>query len=97
MSRPSLSIITVKLLGSALFSNFMPLRKALNELEPGKTVVFNFSEGYLIDYSVMKFIDDFSRDYIAQGGKVLQIGRALEKFSDHELAARLMTADDRKN
>jgi hypothetical protein len=24
------------------------------------------------------------------------VGKALEKFSDHDLAARLMTADDRK-
>ena len=87
--------IVVKLLGSALFSNFLPLRKALAELEGGKTLVFDFSNGYLIDHTVMEFIDDFSRDYEAQGGKCLQVGHALEKFSDHKLAARLMTADDR--
>ncbi len=96
ISRPTAHIISIELQGSALFSNFMPLRKAVNKLEPGKTIVFNFSNGYMIDYSVMQFIDDFSRDYKAQGGKILKIGRPLEKFSDHELAARLMTADDRK-
>lgn len=87
--------IVIKLLGSALFSNFLPLRKALAEIEGGKTLVFDFSNGYLIDHTVMEFIDDFSRDYEAQGGKCLQVGHALEKFSDHKLAARLMTADDR--
>ncbi len=97
VTRPTPNIISIKLQGSALFSNFMPFRKAINQLEPGKTVVFNFSEGYLIDYSVLSFIDDFSRSYREQGGKVLQIGRALEQFSDHELATRIMTADDRKN
>jgi len=97
ISRPTAHIISIELEGSALFSNFMPLRKAVNKLEPGKTIVFNFSNGYMIDYSVMQFIDDFSRDYKAQGGKILKIGRPLEKFSDHELAARLMTADDRIN
>ncbi len=93
--RPDSQTIVVKLLGSALFSNFLPMKKALADLEPGKTLVFDFSNGYLIDHTVMEFIDDFSRDYKAQGGKCLQVGHALEKFSDHKLAARLMTADDR--
>jgi MFS superfamily sulfate permease-like transporter len=95
IDRPDRQTIVVKLLGSALFSNFLPLRKALTELEGGKTLVFDFSNGYLIDHTVMEFIDDFSRDYEAQGGKCQQVGHALEKFSDHKLAARLMTADDR--
>ena len=94
--RPDRHTIVVKILGSALFSNFLPLKKALTELESGKTIVFNFSDGYLIDHTVMEFIDDFSRNYRARGGKCLQIGHALEKFSDHKLAARLMTQDDRK-
>jgi MFS superfamily sulfate permease-like transporter len=95
IDRPDRQTIVVKLLGSALFSNFLPLRKALTELEGSKTLVFDFSNGYLIDHTVMEFIDDFSRDYEAQGGKCQQVGHALEKFSDHKLAARLMTADDR--
>jgi MFS superfamily sulfate permease-like transporter len=95
--RPDANTIVVKLLGSALFSNFMSLKNALSELEAGKTIVFNFSEGYLIDYSVMKYIDDFSRDYTANGGKCLKVGQAIKKFSDHQLAARLMTHDDREN
>ena len=93
--RPDRNTIVVKIVGSALFSNFLPLKKALGELEKGKTLVFNFSDGYLIDHTVMEFIDDFSRNYQVQGGYCLQIGHALEKFSDHRLAARLMTRDDR--
>ena len=60
--------ITVKLLGSALFSNFLPLKHALAELEGGKTVIFDFSEGYLIDHTVMEFIHDFSKQYTERGG-----------------------------
>lgn len=89
--------IVVKLLGSALFSNFLPLKNALLEVDRGKTVIFDFSDGYLIDHTVMEFIDDFSNDYAAQGGVCRQVGHALEKFSDHALAARLMTEDDRKS
>ena len=88
--------VTVKLLGSALFSNFLPLKKALAELDSGKTIIFDFSEGYLIDHTVMEFIDDFSRKYQEAGGQCRITGKALETFSDHALAARLMTADDRK-
>ena len=89
--------LVVKLLGSALFSNFLPLKKALAKLEPGKTIIFDFTDGYLIDHTVMEFIQDFSRNYEAQGGHCQIIGKALETFSDHALAARLMTADDRES
>lgn len=88
--------LVVKLLGSALFSNFLPLKKALAELESGKTIIFDFTDGYLIDHTVMEFIDEFSRSYEAQGGHCQMVGKALETFSDHALAARLMTADDRR-
>jgi MFS superfamily sulfate permease-like transporter len=88
--------IAVKLLGSALFSNFLPLTNALTDIEKGKTLIFDFSNGYLIDHTVMEFIQDFSEDYTAQGGNCRNVGHALETFSDHALAARLMTADDRK-
>ena len=96
IQRPDPETIIVKLLGSALFSNFLPLRNALMQLEPSKTIVFDFTDGYLIDHSVLKFIDDFSRDYQLHGGKCTHTGEALTKFSDNNLAARLMTVDDRK-
>ncbi len=89
-------LIVVKLLGSAMFSNFLPLKQALETMEKGKTLVFNFTDGYLIDHTVMDFIHDFSEDYVAQGGHCYQVGHPLEHFSDHKLAARLMTKDDRK-
>lgn len=88
--------LVVKLLGSALFSNFLPFKKALAELEPGKTIIFDFTDGYLIDHTVMEFIHDFRRNYENRGGHCQKVGKALETFSDHALAARLMTADDRK-
>jgi MFS superfamily sulfate permease-like transporter len=88
--------LVVKLFGSALFSNFLPLKIALNKLDLGKTIIFDFSGGYLIDHTVMEFIHDFQQKYEGQGGQCRKIGNALESFSDHALAARLMTADDRK-
>ncbi len=96
VQRPDDKTIRIVLTGSALFSNFLPLKNVLSELEPGKSILLDFSDGYLIDHSVMKFIDNFSRDYIAQGGKCETIGQIVKKFSNHELSAQLMTADDRK-
>jgi hypothetical protein len=44
----------------------------------------------------MNFIDEFCANYDRDGGSCRKIGRPLETYSDHELAVRLMTADDRK-
>jgi len=85
--------IVVKLHGSALFSNFLPLKKALLQLEKGKTIVFDFSNGYLIEHTVMEFIEAFSQNYSATGGHCQQIGVPLQSFSNHKLASRIMTED----
>jgi len=88
--------IIVKIIGSALFSNFLPLKKAVDNLEQGKVIIFDFSEGYLIDHSILIYIDEFSANYKRHGGYCGKVGHALEKYSDHDLAVRLMTEDDRK-
>jgi MFS superfamily sulfate permease-like transporter len=88
--------VTVKIIGSALFSNFLPLKKAVDSIEPGKQITFDFSEGYLIDHSILIYIDEFSMHYARTCGSCKKVGHALETYSDHDLAARLMTADDRK-
>ncbi len=93
---PNEGTIVVTLIGSAMFSNFLPLKQALEKLESGKIIVFNFSDGYLIDQTVMEFLEDFKHTYIQQGGSCHQVGNPIKLFSDNALAARLMTLDDRK-
>jgi len=88
--------VTVKVIGSALFSNFLPFKKAVDNIKPGKNITFDFSQGYLIDHSILIYIDEFSTRYARNGGTCRQVGHALETYSDHDLAVRLMTADDRK-
>lgn len=89
--------ITVKLNGSALFTNFLPFKKALDNLPTGKKVTLDLSNAYLIDHTVMECMHDFIHDYESHDGYAQQVGDAIQTFSDHELAARLMTTDDRKN
>lgn len=80
----------LKLQDPAIFSNFLPLKKALSELEAGKTVIIDLSEGFLIDHTVMEFLHDFSHDYEASGGHCEQQGAPIIPFSGHALAARIM-------
>ncbi|HIL79067.1 MAG: SulP family inorganic anion transporter [Methyloprofundus sp.] len=88
--------VTVKIIGSALFSNFLPFKKAVDNIAQGKTITFDFSNGYLIDHSILIYINEFCTNYVRNGGNYRHVGHALEKYSDHDLAVRLMTADDRK-
>ena len=88
--------VTVTIIGSALFSNFLPLKKAVDNIALGKKITFDFSQGYLIDHSILIYINEFSAHYARNGGSCHKVGHALETYSDHDLAARLMTADDRK-
>ncbi|SMG65984.1 sulfate transporter family protein [methanotrophic bacterial endosymbiont of Bathymodiolus sp.] len=89
--------ITVKLDGSALFSNFLPLKKAMDNLPRGKKITLDLTNAYLIDHTVLEFMHDFMHDYANDGGQCQQRGDAIIKFSDHDLAARIMTADERNN
>jgi MFS superfamily sulfate permease-like transporter len=80
----------IKLQGSAIFSNFLPLKKTLANVESGKTVIVDLSEGFLVDHTVMEFLHDFIHDYEAAGGHCEQQGAPIIPFSGHALAARIM-------
>jgi MFS superfamily sulfate permease-like transporter len=86
----------IKLSGSALFSNVLQLKKVLHQLALGQKLIIDLSNAYLIDHSAMSFLQQFQHHYESKGGHCQIIGIALTTFSDHALAGRLMTADDRK-
>ena len=73
------------------FSNFMRLKEALAELKPGKKVIFQLNNAFLLDHTVMEYLHDFQHNYEAQGGKCEFIGHEYhDAFSEHPLAARRM-------
>ncbi len=86
----------IKLSGSALFSNLLPLKQALNQLALDQTLIIDLSNAYLIDHSAMTFLQQFQHHYESKGGNCQLLGVALTTFSDHALAGRLMTADNRQ-
>jgi MFS superfamily sulfate permease-like transporter len=83
--------VMVSIVGAAIFSNFMPLKTALANLEHGKTVIFQLNNAYLIDHTVMEFIHNFQHDYEGQGGQCKFYGMEYhDTFSEHPLAVRRM-------
>jgi MFS superfamily sulfate permease-like transporter len=79
----------IKLKGSALFSNYIELKNALENLPQGRHIVIDVADAYLIDHSVMEFLSHFRQEYLHQGGRCeLQGLDKLTPNSDHPLAAR---------
>jgi MFS superfamily sulfate permease-like transporter len=80
---------TFRVSGSAIFSNFISLKTEITEVPEGKTVIFDLSDAYLIDHTVMELIDHFRQNYIDHGWRCEIEG--LDKqvpFAEHVLAAR---------
>ncbi len=85
----------IKVNGSAIFSNFISLKSDAAELPDGKKIIFDLSNTYLIDHTVMEFIDHFCHDYEARGGVCEIHGLDQhEPYSAHPLAARKRIAPD---
>jgi MFS superfamily sulfate permease-like transporter len=75
--------------GSALFSNFIGLKKDLAEIPHAKQIQFNLSEAQFIDHTVMEYISQFKQEYELNGGLCEILGlEAHEPLSKHPLAAR---------
>ena len=80
----------IKISGSALFSNFIALKSQLATLPDGLELTFDLGDAYLIDHTVMEFIDAYRIDYRERGGRceILGLDRH-ESYADHDLAARI--------
>ncbi|WP_077727875.1 SulP family inorganic anion transporter [Methylocaldum sp. 14B] len=79
----------IRIGGSAIFSNFLALKRVAAELPVGQTVIFDLADAYLIDHTVMEFLDQFRRDYRDRGGECHLAGlENHEPYADHPLAAR---------
>ncbi|CAI8812223.1 SulP family inorganic anion transporter [Methylocaldum szegediense] len=89
LTHTSPGVYHIRVDGSAVFSNFIGLKSEVSTLPAGQAVIFDLSDAYLIDHTVMEFIDHFRHDYSERGGRC-EI-RGLENhrpYSHHPLAAR---------
>lgn len=81
----------VEISKAAIFSNYLGIKRKLEEIPPGKHIVIDLKNTRLIDHSVMENLEHFIHDYEAQGmdGQVELVG--LDEFkpmSNHPLAGR---------
>lgn len=80
---------TVSVFHSAVFSNYIKLKKFLNTLPRQKTIILDFTNANLIDHTVMENLHQYQHEYTHEGGKFEMVGMDhLQKNSEHHLATR---------
>jgi MFS superfamily sulfate permease-like transporter len=74
---------------AAVFSNFLTIKKKLEEIPAGFNLTIDLKNTRLVDHSVMENLHRFQHEYEEQGGQVRIIGlQNHQPVSDHHLAAR---------
>ena len=69
---------------SAVFTNYLGLKKGLAKLPAKQTVEIDFSNCSLVDHTVMKNVSQFMKDYNADGGKLSITGLHNHKSMSHD-------------
>lgn len=89
---------TVDVFHSAVFSNYIKLKKSLDALPRGKTINVDFSNANLVDHTVMENLHHYQHDYEHNGGKFNLTGLShLQKKSDHHLSSRKLKPEKIKS
>ena len=82
-------VYTVDVFHSAVFSNYIKLKKSLDALPRKKTIKLDFTNANLVDHTVMENLHHYQHDYEHEGGKFMLSGLDhLKKSSEHDLASR---------
>jgi MFS superfamily sulfate permease-like transporter len=86
--------VNIKVKDSVMFSNYLSFKRCLENITPGKKVIFNFAEAKIIDHTLFEHLHHFEEDYHLGGGHVVMQGMGKHKAtSDHPLATRRITND----
>jgi len=74
---------------SAVFSNYLAIKRQIDKIPQGKNVIFDLSRASFIDHTVMEHLHDFKRNYKNAGGKCEVTGLELHNAgSHHPMACR---------
>ncbi len=74
---------------SAIFSNYIGLKKQIERLPPGKNITMDFTNVKLVDHTVMEHLHEMAERYESQGGKFYIVGLHQHKpLSDHPHSTR---------
>jgi MFS superfamily sulfate permease-like transporter len=82
-------VYNINVFDAAIFSNLIGYKKLFHTFQPGRKVVFNFSEARLVDHTFMEALYHFQEEYEHAGGEMLVNGfDNFKAFSGHPLASR---------
>ncbi len=78
---------------SAIFSNYIGLKKHLDALPRGKQITVDFSDATLVDHTVMEHMHEMAEKYVETGGTFNIVGLDQHKpLSEHKFASRKKSA-----
>ncbi|MFN9320035.1 MAG: SulP family inorganic anion transporter [Chitinophagales bacterium] len=79
----------LKLEGSAVFTNYLRLKDKMDAIPPHQKVTIDATEVKLIDHNTLAAIEQFKKEYTADGGSFDIVGLdKLKPLSGHNLATR---------
>jgi MFS superfamily sulfate permease-like transporter len=82
---------------AAIFSNYLGIKRKLEEIPAGFNVTIDLKNTKLVDHSVMENLHHFQHEYEDNGGQVRIIGLENHKpVSEHKLAARKLVVKKSK-
>jgi MFS superfamily sulfate permease-like transporter len=85
--------VVIRVMKSAVFTNWLGLRRIIIENENAKELVVDLSRAKLIDHTVMKKLEEMSRDWTLAGRTLRVTGLDGHKqLSAHPHAARVISA-----
>lgn len=74
---------------AAVFTNFLAIKKTLDDLHPGRKIVLDLEETVLLDHSVLSNLESFRRDFTDAGGEVrFAHFESMKPISSDPLASR---------
>lgn len=80
---------------SAVFSNYIKLKKSLDSLPRQAHIIIDFTNANLVDHTVMENLHHYQHDYEHNGGRFSLIGlEQHRKLSSHNLAVRKKKKSD---
>ncbi|WP_158856255.1 SulP family inorganic anion transporter [Lunatibacter salilacus] len=88
---------TVSIYHSAVFSNYIKLKKFLDTIPRRKVIVLDFTNSNLVDHTVMENLHQYQHAYTHDGGEFKLVGMGhLQKKSSHLLASRSLKKSNEK-
>jgi MFS superfamily sulfate permease-like transporter len=64
----SQGVYTFRVIDSAVFANYLGLKKKLSAIPAGKIIVIDFDQSKMVDHSVLENLSHFKEEYIRGGG-----------------------------